>query len=319
MGVNVMSEMPVSISGLKCPNCGGNKFVLNKERGELICISCGNVVLIENIERGPEWRTFEGEEKDRSRVGLPQSLLIQDKGLSTLIGTENEDSMGRKLEVTVKGDIDRLRKWQRRISIYGSVERNLVHALNELNKLGEKLDLPRDVLERASYIYRMALEKDLVRGRAIDTIIAAALYAALRYYRIPRTLREVAAASGRSKKDLARCYRMLVRNLNLRMPLADPLQYVRRICVNAGLDKRVMLEAEKIIKLAQKKKLTAGKDPIGLAAAAVYYACVLLGIKKTQRDIAIAAGITEVTVRNRYKSLSEELKLKEPVRMELLK
>ncbi|RLG59553.1 transcription initiation factor IIB [Candidatus Geothermarchaeota archaeon] len=238
--------------------------------------------------------------------------------MSTLIGTENEDSMGRKITARMKGDVNRLRKWQRRISIYGSIERNLIHALNELNKLGEKLDLPRDILERASYIYRMALEKDLVRGRAIDTIIAAALYAALRYYRIPRTLREVAQASGRSKKDLARCYRMLIRNLDLRMPLANPLQYVRRICASAGLDKKVMLEAEKIIKLAQKRRLTAGKDPVGLAAAAVYYACVLLNVKKTQRDIAIAANITEVTVRNRYKSLSEHLKLKEPVKMELL-
>lgn len=314
-----MSESYITISGLKCPHCGGDKFVLNKERGELICVKCGSVVMVENIERGPEWRSFEGDERDRSRVGLPQSLLIQDKGLSTLIGAENEDSMGRKIAGKMKGDVDRLRKWQRRISVYGAIERNLVHALNELNKLGEKLDLPRDVLERASYIYRMALEKDLVRGRAIDTIIAAALYAALRYYEIPRTIREVALASGRSKKDLARCYRMLIRKLDLRMPLANPLQYVRRICVNANLDKRVMLEAEKIIKLAQKKRLTAGKDPVGLAAAAVYYACVLLGIKKTQRDIAIAANITEVTVRNRYKSLSDSLKLKEPVKLEELR
>ncbi|NIN51829.1 MAG: transcription initiation factor IIB [Nitrososphaeria archaeon] len=306
-------ESHVSILGLKCEYCGGSEFILDRDRGELVCVSCGHVALSQNIEEGPEWRSFEGEEKSRERVGLPPSLLMQDKGLSTVIGSEDEDSTGRRIGGEAKRDLNRLRKWQQRISIYSSIERNLSHALNELNKVGERLDIPRDVLERASYIYRLSLEKDLVRGRAINSIVAASLYAALRYYNIPRTLKELAKIVEVDKKELARCYRMLVKELKLKMPVVDPIKYVRKIAARGRLSKRVALEAEKIIRVAQNRRITAGKDPIGLAAAAVYYACVLLEVKKTQRDIAIAADITEVTVRNRYKSLSEQIKLERPI------
>ncbi|MFQ5710935.1 MAG: transcription initiation factor IIB family protein [Candidatus Geothermarchaeales archaeon] len=308
-----MKESPISILGLKCEYCGGNEFILDKDRGELVCVACGHVAMRQNIEEGPEWRSFEGEEKSRVRVGLPPSLLMQDKGLSTVIGSEDEDSTGRRIGGRAKRDLNRLRKWQQRISIYSSIERNLSHALNELNKIGERLDIPRDVLERASYIYRLALERDLVRGRAINSIVSAALYASLRYYNIPRTLKELAKTAEIDKKELARCYRMLVKELKMKMPVVDPINYVRKISARGGLSKRVALEAEKIIRIAQKRKITAGKDPIGLAAAAVYYACVLLDVKKTQRDIAIAADITEVTVRNRYKSLSDRIKLEKPI------
>ncbi len=317
--IKINRNLRLGITGLKCEHCGGMEFILDKSGEEIVCTSCGHVILRQNIEEGPEWRSFEGEEESRIRVGMPPTLLMQDKGLSTVIGRENEDSTGRKIVGRAKRDLNRLRKWQQRISIYSSMERNLSYALSELNKLGEKLDIPFSVLERASYIYRMALEKDLVRGRAINSIVSASLYAALRYDGIPRTLKELSKASLIEKKELARCYRMLVKELRLQMPVVDPIKHVRKICVYGGLNKRAMLESEKIIRLAQKKKLTAGKDPIGLAAASVYYSCVLLDIKKTQRDIAIAADITEVTVRNRYKSLSEELKLERPVSMEDLR
>jgi transcription initiation factor TFIIB len=244
---------------------------------------------------------------------------MQDKGLSTVIGAEDEDSSGRRIVGRAKRDLNRLRKWQQRISVHNSVERNLSRALTQLNKLGETLDIPFSVLERASYIYRMALEKGLVRGRAINSIVCAALYGALRYDGIPRTLRELSEASDIEKKELARCYRLIVKDLRLQMPVVDPVKHVRRISKRGDLGKKVTLEAEKVVRLAQKRKLVAGKDPVGLAAAAIYYACVLLDEKKTQRDVAIAADMTEVTIRNRYRSLNENLDVQEPVSIEELR
>ncbi len=315
--IKIQRNVCVGITGLKCESCGGMDFILDKS-GEEICSSCGYVVM-KKIEEGPEWRSFEGEEESKVRVGMPPTLMMQDKGLSTVIGRENEDSAGKKIVGKAKRDLNRLRKWQWRINIYSSKDRNLSSALNELNKLGEKLGVPFSILEKASYIYRMALEKGLVRGRAINSIVSASLYAALRYDGIPKTLKELSKASHIEKKELAKCYRMLVKEMRLQMPLVDPNTHVRKICVYSGINKMAMIGSEKIIRLAQKKKLTAGKDPMGLAAAAVYYSCVLLDIKTTQRDIAIAANITEVTVRNRYKSLSDQLKLEEPVSLEDLK
>lgn len=312
-------NLRVSITGFRCEECRGTEFVLDQIGEELVCVGCGHVVLKQNIEEGPEWRSFEGEQTSRVRVGMPPTLLMQDKGLSTIIGREDEDSTGRRIVGKAKRDLNRLRKWQQRISIYNSIERNLSYALSELNKQGEKLDIPFSVLERASYIYRMALERGLVRGRAINSIVSAALYVALRYDGIPRTLLELSVTSGVEKKELARCYRMLVRELRLKMPVVDPVKHIRKICIKGTLGKRVTLEAEKLVRLAQKRKLVAGKDPVGVAAAAIYYACVLMGAKKTQRDVAIAADMTEVTVRNRYKSLSDHLRVERPLSVEALR
>ena len=48
---------------------------------------------------------------------------------------------------------------------------------------------------------------------------------------------------------------------------------------------------------------------MGLAAAALYVACVMNGENKTQKDVAEAAGVTEVTIRNRYKGLKSSLNI----------
>lgn len=294
----------MSVIGLKCECCRGKEFILDRNGGGLICSGCGYVIPAKNIEEGPEWRSFEGDDGSRIRVGMPPTLMMQDKGLSTLIGLEGQDSIRGNA-----GDWKRLRKWQRRISTHTSNGRNLSYALSELNKLGEKLGVPYHVLNRASYIYRMALERKLVRGRAIKYMVVGALYVALRYEGITKTKKELSRASGLEAKELARHYRLLLKALRIKMPVADPVRHVRKICACGGIAKEVALRAEKIVRLAQRQRLTIGKDPVGVASAAVYYACVLMGVEKSQRNIAVAANITEVTVRNRYKSFSDQLNL----------
>lgn len=312
-------DFHVGIGGALCESCGGSDFVRHSQGEELVCTDCGHVIIAQKVEEGPEWRSFEDEEESRIRVGMPPTLLMQDKGLSTVIGSENHDSSGKRIVGRTKRDMGRLRKWQHRISTHTSKERNLAQALSKLNKLGEKLDLSPNILERTAYVYRMALEMDLIRGRSIDSIIVASLYVAVRYDGIPRTLKEISEASGIPKEELARDYRLLVKELRLRMPVVDPVKHIRRICSKAELNKRVLVEAEKIVRLAEKKRMTAGKDPIALAAASTYYACILTGVNKTQSEISDASEITEVTVRNRFKALEEELQLDGPVEMDLLK
>ncbi len=301
-----------SVVGTKCPNCGGRDFIL-RNGNELVCVKCGHVLITHGLEEGPEWRSFEGDGETKVRVGMPPSLMMQDKGLSTVIGKEDEDSSGRRIVGKAKRDLDRLRRWQRRIASYDSRERNLSQALGELNRTGEQLNIPFSVMERASYYYRLAMEKDLIRGRSIKNLATAALYLALRIEGIPKTLKELSKASGVEKKEVAKNYRLLVKELKLRMPTVDPAIYVKKICSKGSLGKAVMLQATKIVRLAQDMRLTVGKDPVGLASAAVYYACELLNVEKSQRDISLAADVTEVTVRNRYKSLKESLNLKEPL------
>ncbi len=297
----------------KCPECGSTNLIHDYDSGETICGDCGLVLREQMMDKGPEWRAFTQEEKaSRSRVGVPTSYSVHDKGLSTAIGRVDRDAFGRKLPLSTRLQMWRLRKWQIRSRVHSSVDRNLAQAMAELDRLSDKVYLPASVKEKAAVTYRKALDKGLVRGRSIAAIAAASLYAACRTTSTPRTLREISEASLVDKKDVARCYRLLLRELDIKMPIADPLTYISKIAEGTGITGRTQGLAIKILARARSKRAAAGKDPMGLAAAALYIACLMNGEKKTQKDIAEAAGVTEVTVRNRYKSLKRQLGLKLP-------
>jgi transcription initiation factor TFIIB len=185
--------------------------------------------------------------------------------------------------------------------------------MGELERLSGKVNISPPVKEKAAVIYRKALDKGLVRGRSINAIAAAALYAACRGSGTPRTLREIAKASLVDKKDVARCYRLLLHELDVHMPVADPLTYVSKIAEKNEISGKIQGAAIAILREARRKRVAAGKDPVGLAAAALYIACLQHNERKTQKDIAEAAGVTEVTVRNRYKDLEKQLNLETPV------
>jgi len=265
------------------------------------------------MDEGPEWRAFTQEEKEsRSRVGIPTSYSVHDKGLSTSIDRIDRDAFGRKLPLSTRLQMWRLRKWQIRSRVHSSIDRNLAQAMTELDRLSDKVSAPAAVKEKAALIYRKALDEGLVRGRSIAAIAAASLYASCRITGTPRNLREISSASLVKKKDVARCYRLLLRKLNIRMPIADPLIYITKIAQRSDVPGYVQASAVKILNEARSKHISAGKDPMGLAAAALYIACKQAGEKKTQKEIADAAGVTEVTVRNRFKNLKRRLKLDIP-------
>ncbi len=294
----------------KCPRCGKGPLITDNSTGEISCGNCGLVVGERIEELGPEWRAFSKEEhEDRSRTGIPTSLAMHDMGLSTTISPLDKDASGKPLSPYVRSTIERLRTWDSRSQVHEPLDRNFRQAFSELDRLKDKLAVGANVIEKAAYIYRKALEKGLVRGRSISALVAAALYAACRDTETPRTLKDIANASNIKKKDIARCYRLLIRELDLQMPVVDPIKCVSRIASKAGLSEKTKRVAIDILKRAEEAKISAGKDPMGLAAAALYVACVMHGENKTQKDVAEAAGVTEVTIRNRYKGLKMALKL----------
>ena len=283
-------------------------MVTDSPRGELFCGSCGFVMKEKIVESGPEWRSFSSEEKDnRSRTGSPTSIAMHDMGLATVIGGVNKDASGRSLSGSMKSTVERLRTWDRRSQVHESADRNLRQAFSELRRFSDKLTVSEAVTEKAAYFYRKALERSLVRGRSITSIMAASLYAACRDMEVPRTLKDVAAVSNVKKKDLARSYRLLHKEMDFKMPVADSLRCVSRIASRAGVSEKTQRRAREILVRAKQMRITAGKDPMGFAASALYVACTLEGEEKTQKDVAEAAGVTEVTIRNRYKGLRSAL------------
>ena len=295
------------ISQIKCPSCGKRKVVTDENSGELFCGVCGFVFNDKLEDSGAEWRTFSNEDSKRTRVGAGTSLLMHDMGLSTIIGIANKDSTGKPLSAGMKSSIERLRTWDSRSQAHTSADRNLRQALNEMDKLKDKLALGDAVVEKGAYIYRKAMEKKLVRGRSIYGLVAACLYAACRHTETPRTLDDIAKGINIKRKDVARCYRLIFRELDLKMPVVDPVNVIPRIASFVELGEKSKRKAIAILNQAKKIGMIAGKDPMGIAAAALYLACISTGETKSQKEISVASGVTEVTIRNRCAGLRKLL------------
>ena len=310
--MSIIKEAPKMLQRLanRCPECGSKNLVHDYDTGETICSNCGLVLFEQMLDKGPEWRgSAQPGKASRSRVGAPTSYSIHDKGLSTTISQVDKDAFGRKLPLSTRLQMWRLRKWQIRSRVQSSTDRGLIQAMAELVRLSDKLNISSLIKEKAAVIYREALAKALLRRGSIVSIAAAALYAACRKSGSPRTLSEIAKASLVDKKNVARCYRMLLQELDFHMPVADPLIYVSKIAEKNGLSGKTQGAAIAILREAKQKRFAAGKDPVGMAAAALYIACLQHNEKVTRKDIAEAAGVSEVTVRNRYKALKKQLNL----------
>ena len=291
-------------SNSNCLRCGKNSLLTDEDTGEEFCEKCGYVISEKVVSSGPERRSFQNDGgSDPARTGMPLSLTIHDMGLSTVINPQNRDATGKPLTGSMRTIIQRLRTWDNRSQVHQPVDRNLRQALSELNKLKDKVSVSANVLEKAAYIYRKALEKKLIRGRSISSMVAASLYAACRDTETPRNLKEIAYAANVKRNDVSRCYRLLHNELELEMPVLDPIQCIARISSKLKIPEKTKRYAAEILKQAQERKESAGKDPMGLAASALYLSCVKNSISITQRHVAEAAGITEVTIRNRCKGL----------------
>ena len=265
-------------------------LVHDYERAELVCQSCGLVIDDDFIDRGPEWRAFDHDQRmKRSRVGAPMTFTIHDKGLSTMIDWRNRDSYGRAISSKNRAQLYRLRKWQRRIRVSNATERNLAFALSELDRMASALGLPRNVRETAAVVYRDAVDKNLIRGRSIEGVAAAALYAACRQCSVPVTLDEIAEVSRVSRKEIGRTYRFISRELGLKYLLpTSPIDYVPRFCSGLTLKGEVQSRAVEILRQAGERELTSGRGPNGVAAAAIYISSILGGERRTQREVAEA-------------------------------
>lgn len=292
-----------------CSECGEN-ILFDENRGSSVCEKCGLVHSEKHIDQGPEWRAFDSDQKKkRTRTGAPMTYMIHDKGLSTMIDWKNRDIFGKEISAKIRGQIYRLRKWQSRIRVSDATERNLTFALSELDRMASNLDLQKNLRECSAKIYRDAVEAHLIRGRSIEGVAAASLYAACRMYKVPRTLNEIAEVARVNKKEIGRSYRFISKELELNLNPTKPLDFLSRFCSELELSTECHKMAKKIIKMAELRGLSSGRGPTGVCAAAIYAASILSEERRTQRIIAKISQVTEVTVRNRFQELIENLNL----------
>ena len=294
----------------KCPECDSVNLTYDPQRGEVICNDCGLLVEEKMVDTGHEVHAQFDKGEKKGRGGAPLSIQKFDKGLTTNVG---EISDIYRLESKQTRKFLRLKKWQERVST--SIERNLRLAMAELRRVASFLSLPKVVGDEAARVYNFVLQRGLVRGRSMESVIAACIYAACRSYNIPRTLDEIANASDVERKEIGRTYRFIIRKLAIKVTPSSPKDYISRFASILTLSPKTQNEALKILKKADISELTSGRGPAGIAAAALYVAALINDEKKTQREVADVAGITEVTIRNRYKELIDRLDLTEKLKI----
>ena len=294
-------------SDVSCNRCGSTNIIVDAEAGEEVCGECGLVLEDDIIDTGPEWRAFTNAEKaSRPRVGMARSYTLYDMGLSTSF-SGNRDARGNRLDTDTRNKMNKLKRYDTRSKLDDTWGRNLSIAMAELDRLSAILYIPKTVKEHAALIYRQALREDLIRGRSIDAFVAASLYAACRVLGVPRPLKDVSKASKRLHSEVAMTYRLLHKELKLRPPVDGPYKFVPSIAAKLKVTQPTEQTAIRILRKADEMRELTGKDPRGLAAAALYMACQETGERRVQRVIAKAAGTTEVTLRNRYRGLKSAL------------
>jgi transcription initiation factor TFIIB len=290
-----------------CPECDG-RLAHDHKHGETACVECGFIVDTEEIDHGPEWRAHTADERDqRSRVGSPTTKMLHDEGVSSEIDWRNQDAYGNSLSNRQRKKTNRLRKWHTRSQTTSPQERNLKHALGEIERMASALGLPQSSRETASVIYRRALDEDLLRGRSIEGMSTAAVYAAARQAGIPRSLDEVAAVSRIEQLPITRTYRHLTRELGLEIAPADPLDYIPRLASELDLSEEATQRSRDLLTavIETEESYLSGKHPVGLAAAAVYAGALLTNEKVTQEAVGEVADVAMFTIHKRYKDLVE--------------
>lgn len=292
-----------------CPLCEADEKVTDLYTGEEICTSCGCVLNDKPLNRGKDMINYTGRnEVDKRRHGTGSRPSIYDKGLNTFING-NKDAYGTPLRQEKITEMKRLQRQDNRSKINESVMRNLSVAMAELDRMCSALNLSRNVKEDAAVIYRRALKKDLVRGRSIDAFVAASIYTSCRLRNIPRPLKTVCEESKRTYKEVSMTYRFLLKELNIKTPLDSPVKYIPSIASRLDIPAQTERKACDLLQAAKKRKALMGKDPRGVAAAALYLASELNGEKIVQRNVAKVAETTEVTLRNRYRGLKKALNI----------
>jgi len=287
----------------RCTKCGGTNIIIDNEVGEEVCGNCGLVLNEGHMDTGPEWRAFTAEERSsRSRTGMGYSYSLYDKGLSTVL-SGYRDANGKTLKRETMRQMDRLRRYDNRSKFDDTWRRNLSIAMAELDRMSALLHIPSSIKERSALLYRKALRMDLIRGRSIDAFVAASIYATCRLERLPRPLKQISAASTREHSEIARTYRLMLREMNLKMPIDDPMKFVPSIASKLNLRRDTETHAIEILRKARKLHGLSGKEPRGIAAASLYKACLEKNDRRVQKEVAEAAGTTEVTLRNRLRGI----------------
>ncbi|MFN2435197.1 MAG: transcription initiation factor IIB family protein [Nitrososphaeraceae archaeon] len=298
--MNDFTKQPNTVSqdNLTCQNCKDENVVFDHGTGEKICSGCGIVLSVEREYIDPLLDT--NTNLSNMNLGTPSSLAHHDKNLSTMISYSNVDADGVAISVDQRSAIQRMRRWNKISNNNRSYHRNLKNAFAILIRIKDKLSLSETIIEKSAYYYRKILDQNLIKGRSIKGFVVACVYVSCREMNVPRTIEEIAEISNTDKIFAGKCYRLLVRNLKVRLPSIDSTSHLARIANNAGISERTLRHAVQMMSEIKDDPISFGKDPCAIAVAVLYGACLDKGEKTSQSRISLAGNVSVVTLRKRF-------------------
>ena len=281
-------------------------IICDEINGEQICRNCGQVLMHNMVDYSTDGFN---EDFNNSRTGPKISNTMHDKGLYTIIRKYNFDSSGKALSYGMRGSINRMRMWDSRSKSHGTAHRNLMIALLEINKLKEKMSLSDAIIERSAYFYKKASEKKLIRGRTVKGIVGACIYAACRDLGTTRTIIEISKCLQEKRNIVAKSYRLLFHQLRLEVSIQDPTSSIIKFSNNLEISEKIKRDAIFILDTLKEKQVVAGKKPDAVAATVIYMACIKNNQNISQHMLSEISGITQVTIRARFKEFKKYVQL----------
>ena len=292
---------------LRCGRCSKESIIHDRILGEIFCKSCGFVIDEKISDLNHDSINFD-DEKDNRRTGAKMSMSIHDFGLSTMIGAINKDAKGNPIS-TSNDTLRLIRIQDQRSQLHKNIEINFRIAFDLLQKIQDKICVSDHVKELAAYIYRKAVERKITQGRSINSVVAASMYVACRNTQTLRTLRDISEATDIKPKKIAQSYRAIVKQLDLKIPVVNQVHCLSKISNNLGVSEKTKYLAMEILQKAADLRILAGRDPLGISAAALYYACLIKKESFSQTQVADASKVTAVTVRNRFHEIKKLIHL----------
>lgn len=308
-GKPVKSKIEFDIDN-NCPECDG-LIITDYDRGERHCELCGIVVDDSMLDHGPDYRVYDDKQKSREHVGPPSNNMFHNKGLPTEIDPSMRDSYGRPITGASRRDVYRMQYWNYKSKIKDSRERNIAHANSEIIKLCSHMGLSSVARETAGYLYRKAVDANIIRGRSVVSVIASAIYLSCRMHRQTRSLDEVVEVSDVSRKEIGRVFRFMSREFSIKLNPPRGSEFLERFCERLGLGSDTLRRAKTVMNVCEENNLDlSGKAPMGIVGAVIW-----LAVDETvddddvkceiQQRIAEVCRITDVTIRNRCMDIKE--------------
>jgi transcription initiation factor TFIIB len=270
--------------------CKSANLVERTDEQYAVCQDCGFVLSVETAQLISTARIKREQHNPVRRICEPANatLAIRDK-------KPNREHIAQVFD-----------QWKQ-VKIWDSTEKNLVTALQYISKTAIDLSLPNTALEKGTLTYKRIIEEGFLKGRSMKAVCATAIYVGCKQSKTAITIRDIAHYTKISPRKISHNYRSIIKHLKVSVQTTSVSNYASEIATRLQLSAQNKEVMEKILEASDSSKHFAGKAPTGIACAAIYVSSLLVGEKRTQREIGETARITEMTIRSRIRELEKYL------------